>query len=106
LLAKEVEAVKSGYFINSKNESEAIIAEAIASYKDTTVSTFSIVNTLSWERNGIVSLTKSQSRFGDGVVDENNNPVLSQRLSNGELIFKADHIPALASKLYRVVARK
>ncbi len=106
LLAKEVETIKSGYFINSKNKSQAIIAEAIASYKDTTVSTFSVVNTLSWERNGIVTLTKSQSRFGDGVVDENNNPVLSQRLSNGALIFKAEHIPALGSKLYKVVAQK
>jgi alpha-mannosidase len=104
LLARQVEAIKSGYFVNSKYEAEAIITEAIAPYKDTTVSTFSVVNTLSWERNGIVTLTKSQSRFGDAVLDDKNNPVLSQRLSNGELIFKAEHIPAMGSKLYKVVA--
>ncbi len=106
LLAQQVEAIKSGYFTNSKKESDAIIAEALAPFKDTTVSTFSVINTLSWERNGIVTLTKSQSRFGDAVVDEENNPVLSQRLSSGDLIFKAEHIPALGSKLFKVVPGK
>ncbi|MEO5564670.1 MAG: glycoside hydrolase family 38 C-terminal domain-containing protein [Chitinophagaceae bacterium] len=106
VLARQVEKIKSGYFINSKRKSEELLAETVASFKDTTVSTFSIVNTLSWERNGIVTLTKSQSRFGDGIVDEKNNPVLSQRLSTGELIFRAEQIPALGSKLYKVVANK
>jgi alpha-mannosidase len=105
LLAQQVEAIKSGYFINSKKEAETIIAETILPFKDTAVSTFSVVNTLSWERDGIVTLTGSQSRFGDAVVDEKNNPVLSQRLTTGELIFKAEHIPALGSKLYKVVAQ-
>ena len=106
LLARQVEKIKSGYFTNSKKESEHLIAETIASFKDTTATTFSVMNTLSWERNGIVTLTKEQSRFGDGVVDEKNNPVLSQRLSTGELIFRAEHVPALGSKLYKVVAKK
>ena len=106
LLARQVEKIKSGYFTNSKKESEQLITETLASFKDSIVPTFSVVNTLSWERNGIVTLTKEQSRFGDGVVDEKNNPVLSQRLSTGELIFQAERIPALGSKLYRVVAKK
>src|SRR6185503_5331103 len=93
-------------FINSKKRSDSILAKTLESFKDTTVSTFSVINTLSWERNGIVTLTGSQSRFGDAVVDVKNNPVLSQRLSNGDLIFKAEHIPALGSKLYKVVAKK
>jgi hypothetical protein len=106
LLARQVEKIKSGYFTNSERESEELIAETISTFKDPTISSFSIVNTLSWERDGIITLTKEQSRFGDGVVDEKNNLVLSQRLSTGELIFQAEHIPALGSKLYKVVAKK
>jgi alpha-mannosidase len=106
LLARQIEKIKSGYFIHSKKESEELIEKAIAPFRDTAAPTFSVVNTLSWERNGIVTLTKQQSRFGDAVVDEKNNPVLAQRLSTGELIFLAEHIPALGSKLYKVVARK
>jgi hypothetical protein len=105
-LARQVEKIKSGYFTDSKKESEYLIADALASFKDPTVSTFSVVNTLSWERTGVVTLTKEQSGFGDGVVDEKNKPVLSQRLSTGELIFQAEHIPALGSKLYKVITKK
>ena len=106
LLAEQVEAIKSGYFTNAKKESSAFITETLAPVSDTTVPTFSVLNTLSWERDGVVTLTKAQSRFGDAVVDEKNNPVLSQRLSTGELIFQAEQIPALASRLYKVVAKK
>jgi alpha-mannosidase len=105
LLAQQVEKIKSGYFINSKTKSEELIAEATAAFKDTTSSAFSVINTLSWERNGIITLTKQQSRFGEGIVDEKNKPVLSQRLSTGELIFLAEHIPALGSRFYKVVAK-
>jgi alpha-mannosidase len=105
-LAQQVEKIKSGYFLNSKKESTELIDEVLAPFKDTTEAKFSVINTLTWERNGIVTLTKNQSRFGDAVVDEKNNTVLSQRLSTGELIFRADHIPALGSKLYKVVAKK
>jgi hypothetical protein len=105
-LARQVEKIKSEYFINSKKESTELIAEVVSSFKDTTQSTFSVINTLGWERDGIILLTKAQSRFGDAVVDENNNAVTTQRLSTGELIFRAKDIPALGSKLYKVVAKK
>jgi alpha-mannosidase len=61
---------------------------------------------LSWERGGIVTLTPKQSIGGDQVIDDHNLPVPSQRLSTGELIFEAQHVPALGSRYYKVVAGK
>jgi alpha-mannosidase len=106
LLAAQVEKIKSGYFTNAKKESEELIAGAVAPFSDTTVPGFAVINTLSWERNGIVTLTKAQSKYGDMVIDEKDRPVLSQRLSTGELIFCAEQVPALGSKWYKVVAKQ
>lgn len=105
LLAEQVERIKAGYFIHAKKESEALIAALLAPFEDTTAPGFAVINTLSWSRNAIVTLTKEQSRFGDVVVDEKNCPVLSQRLTTGELIFRAEQVPALGSKWYRVMAK-
>ena len=59
-----------------------------------------ILNTSSWNRTDIVSLTKEQSSEGDIVVDEKENHYPSQRLSDGRLIFLAKDIPALGSKQF------
>jgi alpha-mannosidase len=106
LLAQQVEKMKSGYFTDSKKQSEQLVSEALAPFIDTTQPTFSVVNTLSWERSGIITLSPAQSRFGEVVVDDKNNRVKSQRLSTGELIFYAEHIPALGSRIYKLVAGK
>lgn len=106
LLAQQVERMKAGYFVNAEKEAGALIEETLAPFRDTTVAGFSVLNTLSWERNGIVTLSKVQSRFGDAVLDEHNKPVLSQRLSTGELLFQAEGVPALGSKFYKVVKQK
>ena len=104
LLAQQVEKLKAAYFTNAWQESEALIRDAVAYHADTTASGFSVINTLSWERDGIITLTPKQSVAGDRVVDERNVPVPSQRLSTGELIFLAKYIPALGSRFYKVVA--
>lgn len=106
VLAQQVEKIKAGYFSNALRESNELIAEATAKYRDTTAQGFSVINTLSWERDAVVTLTPTQSAAGDKVVDEHNKPVSSQRLSTGELIFMAQRVPALGSRYYKVVAGK
>ena len=67
---------------------------------------FAVINTLSWPRDGVVTLPARQSTIGDKVVDEQMNEVLSQRLSTGELAFEAKNIPALGSKFYKILPGK
>ena len=56
----------------------------------------------SWERSDIVFLTADQSGKGDRVVDDQRRPVQSQRLSTGELAFRAEKVPAFGVRRYRV----
>jgi hypothetical protein len=102
-LAKQVEANKAAYFEKAAQISSDLIAKALAPIKKDGSDTIAVINTLSWIRNGLVVLPAQQSKAGDKVVDEKGNEVLSQRLSNGELVFQATNIPALGSKLYRVM---
>ena len=103
LLAAQVEKIKRGYFSDAAEESKSLIAEAVAPYTDTEAAGFSVINTLSWQHDGIVTLTPGQSRAGDRVIDDHHTAVPSQRLSTGELIFLAKDVPALASRHYKIV---
>lgn len=59
-----------------------------------------VLNTCSWDRSGIVRLSGNDSKTGDRVTDADDRPVLSQRLTTGELALKADGVPAFGSKTY------
>jgi hypothetical protein len=61
-----------------------------------------VINTLTWERTDVVTLPEEDSRTGDLVVDERGRNVPSQRLTTGELVFRADRVPPLGSKRFRV----
>ena len=59
-----------------------------------------VLNTTSWSRTDLVILSAECSSAGDSVVEGNSRPVLSQRLSTGELAFLAKDIPAFGSKRF------
>ncbi len=105
-LAKEVEGRKAAFFENTEKESNGLIAKALAPFEKKGTASFAVVNTLSWERDGLVTLSDTQSKAGDKVLDEKNKEIPSQRLSTGELVFQTGLIPALSSKLFKVVAGK
>lgn len=101
-LAKQIEATKASYFENAYKTSKELLAKTFKPIEKTGSNKISVFNTLSWTRNGLVTLSKEASKFGDRVVDESGKPVVSQRLSTGELVFWAADIPALGSKLYTI----
>lgn len=105
-LAKTVEANKAAYFIKSEQEAKALINEALRPIENKSAHNFAVINTLSWQRDAIVTLSAAQSAIGDKILDEHNQPVLTQRLSTGELVFEAKKIPALGSKLYKLLPGK
>jgi len=59
-----------------------------------------VFNTCSWTRSDLVRLPGDWKRRGDRVVGEDGEPVPSQRLSSGELVFVARDVPGLGCKEY------
>lgn len=105
-LAKEVEANKAAFFENAEQQSKQLIAGALSKVKKEGSNSFAVFNTLSWPRNGLVTLLPQQSKAGDKVVNRDGKQVLSQRLSTGELVFLTDTISALSSQLYKILPGK
>lgn len=101
-LAKTIEQKKASFFSDAEEQSIALLK----SFDDSTVSNeqYAVLNTLSWDRNGIVLLSAEQSKTGDRVIEMSSGRIVpSQRLFSGELIFQTNTIPALASRMYKVV---
>lgn len=109
--------VKQGYFHQADERSEALFCDALAPVTDKSdgalgpvegpsAGGIAVFNTNSWTHGGLITLDKSESLRGDRVVDGQNNDVPAQRLSNGELVFMADGVPALGSRHYRVTSGK
>jgi hypothetical protein len=63
-----------------------------------------VVNTLSWPRSELATLSAEVPRPGDAVRDADGRPVPSQRLSTGDLVFLAADVPALGAKRFVVTA--
>ena len=63
---------------------------------------YDVFNTASWPRTDLVTLPKETQ--GDAVKEAGGQPVPSQRLASGELVFLAQDVPALGAKRYRVEA--
>jgi alpha-mannosidase len=99
-LAKQIEQTKASYFENSLKTSEDLLKETFKTIEKPESNKIAIFNTLSWDRDGLITLTKDQSKSGDRVINDKGEDVISQRLSGGELVFWAEKIPALGSKLY------
>jgi hypothetical protein len=102
-LAKVIEKRKAAFFSDAEKQS----MDLLKSFGDASVANeqYAITNTLSWDRDGIVTLSGEQSRRGDRVIEmSSGKTVPSQRLTTGELIFQTNKIPALASRMYKVVS--
>ena len=101
-LAKEVEATKASYFENAARTSLDLLKKTLQPIEKQGTNSFAVLNTLSWKRSSIVTLSAEQSKVGERITDANGKVVPSQRLTTGELVFMAGDVPALGSSLYRV----
>lgn len=99
-------ALKKGYAEEADKESRALLDLALKSAQagDASAGEVEVVNTLSWERTQVVTVSREQSATGDRVVDESGKAVPSQRLRSGELAFLAEEVPAFGSRRYRIEA--
>lgn len=98
--------IKKSYADQAEAQSRALLAKALApcAQADQAAEGVEILNTLSWPRTEVVTLSAELSRAGDLVRDPKGKPVVSQRLKSGELVFVAEEIPAMGSLRYTVGA--
>ena len=97
---------KKEFATDGKERSEKLLSNIISAQSDLSNQTYNVYNTSSWNRTDLVFLTQEQSANGNVVMDENNNLCLSQRLSDGSLVFLAKDVPALGSKKYKLVTQE
>ena len=96
---------KKDFAIDGEKRSEKLLQDILSVSPAASDQTFNVYNTSSWNRTDLAFLTKDQSPNGNAVMDENNNLCLSQRLSDGTLVFLATDVPALGSKKYKLVTQ-
>ena len=102
----EIWGVKQNFFKTAEKSSIQLLANALSAVSTDKSNIICVFNTLSWARNGLITLSKDQSEATLSVRDENNKLVKSQRLSTGELVFLASGVPALGTKNYILSTEK
>ncbi|MCL6296582.1 glycoside hydrolase family 38 C-terminal domain-containing protein [Jejuia spongiicola] len=105
-LSDNILQVKFDHFEKSKAMSHELISQALTAVEKENSEILGVFNTLSWNRSGVVKLSKAQSEDYNAVIDEKGGQVLSQKLSTGELLFYVDEIKAYGSKKYRLTNKK
>ena len=106
---KEQWAIKQSYVLRADKESRDLIEQALVDRDgqmpaSSATNEFEVFNTTSWPRSEVVLLSPQQSTCGDRVADDRGKPVLSQRLTSGDLAFVAKDVPPFAARRYRVSA--
>lgn len=99
-MQNEIWGVKQNFFKTAEKSSIQLLANALSTVSTDKSNIICVFNTLSWVRNGLITISHDQSEAALSVRDENNKLVKSQRLSTGELVFLAADVPALGSKNY------
>jgi alpha-mannosidase len=102
---KEQWAIKRSYALEADRRSRDLLERvAPRSNPSGTVSELDVFNSTSWSRTELVRVDRSLRLPGDRVLDPQGNPVPSQRLSDGSLVFLVTDAPPLAGQRYRLVA--
>ncbi|MBI4323934.1 MAG: glycoside hydrolase [Chloroflexi bacterium] len=100
-------AIKQAFALEADRQSRALLEKSLAGRgpSGARIEAVDVFNTTSWTRaDELVVAPKDLALAGDAVKDADGKPVLSQRLSTGELAFLAGDIPPFASRRYTISA--
>ena len=100
-------AIKQAFALEADQQSRALLEKSLAGRgpSGARIEAVDVFNTTSWTRTDeLVVAPKDLALAGDAVKDADGKPVLSQRLSTGELAFLAGDIPPFASRRYTISA--
>ncbi|MEJ2701003.1 MAG: hypothetical protein P8Z79_01030, partial [Sedimentisphaerales bacterium] len=99
--------IKRGYAVSADKQSRELLGASLGVERagaEASPGAIDVINTLSWPRTELVTVSKGLSAGGDRVTDEAGRAVPSQRLSSGELAFLATDVPPYAARRYTVVS--
>ena len=101
-MQNEILKRKFGYFDTAKELTEQFRSQVCAEIEDKQSEELTVFNTDLWEKSGLVTLPKETAEVYGVVCDAEGNELTCQRLTTGELVFLAEHVPGLGSKTYRL----
>jgi len=90
--------IKKQFMLDADSITRKIETSLLGSFTDAASRKIAVVNTLSWNRDGIVKI----STPGKSVTDAQGNRYPLQQLQSGEYVFLARNIPALGTAVYQV----
>lgn len=91
---------KQAYALNADAQSSKLLERALGSRGVPFDKAVDVFNTSSWARTDLVTLPKETR--GNCVKDQRGQPVPSQRLSTGELVFLARDVPPFAAERFSI----
>lgn len=98
--------IKQSFAIAADRQSRELVdrslAHAAERHTPATITELDICNTTSWIRSELVVLPTALSGEGNRVTEQNGKPVLSQRLSTGELAIWASGVSPFGAARYKV----
>ncbi len=98
--------IKQSFALEADRQSRALLNDALgaAAPGETPVTVVLVFNTQGWTRDGLVTLPADWRLAGELVKDEAGRAVASQRLSTGELVFKAGGLPPFSARRFTLHA--
>jgi alpha-mannosidase len=93
-------AVKFDCFKQGRNLSRQALTETLEPLLAPQAPAVTVFNTLSWPRSGLAILPAGV----EGLLDKDDAPVPTQKLTDGKVVFLAKDIPSLGSKSFRPCA--
>lgn len=97
--------IKQAFALDGEKQSLKLLQAVFGpAQSSTNVKGIDVFNAASWRRTELVTLSKELSAAGDRVTTADGEPVLSQRLSSGELVFFATAVPGFGAKRFTISA--
>lgn len=95
--------IKEKFALDASALADELLASMIAGPAGAADTTWiDVLNTQSWMRTDLALVPAAQCRLTGKVIDDSGSTVVSQRLSNGDLVFLAADIPALGARRYKL----
>ena len=95
-------AYKQAFALEADKRSRELMRAALERPYPPDKGSFSVINTSSWSRSGLVLAPREAAGLGDRVSDDSGRPVLAQRLASGELAVWAENIPPFGGRRFYV----
>ncbi|MFI5381432.1 MAG: polysaccharide lyase family protein [Tepidisphaerales bacterium] len=96
-------ATKQGFAVGADKVSRQVMADILPKAAGA-VTAIDVINTTSWPRTDIVIVSKELAATGNGLRGPNGQPVITQLLPTGEMLFVAENVPPMSSARYAVNA--